>query len=483
MIIKHKFKKDIDGYTIDFNYGARVDITGDGVYEIEFINNDTNEVIHKSSASKGEYIKPDIRYYINWKINITKNGITKTEYLDLEGKNVVIHLNESSNALGDSVAWIPYIEEFRKKHNCNVYCKTTWGKLFQNSYNDIIFLDNIDDLKTYAGYIISWYTEYNKSVCPTNYFHIPLQKLATDVLGLDFDEIIPKVDMDISDRPIKEKYICLTHNSTANTKHWHYPYINGIKGWQKIVDWLNFLGYKVMVISKEKTNLKNVIDETGDFPIQKRINQIYHSEFFLGVSSGLSWLSWALGKKVVVISGFTKPFFEFTENIIRIHNDEVCNGCFNKYVFDKDDWDWCPEHKSTNRQFECTRSITPEMIANGIIKNGLVEDKYYNFNVKIDVPKINRRDLFFDYLDRENKLTIYYYGRKNINGISIDFINDDTNEILYSMVDIILSNKLTNWTILKKPDTYGLVSERTNKIRIVFYKDKKILETNYYIKK
>jgi hypothetical protein len=36
------------------------------------------------------------------------------------------------------------------------------------------------------------------------------------------------------------------------------------------------------------------------------------------------------------------------------------------FKFDKGDWNWCPEHKGTPRQFECHKSITPEMVINQI---------------------------------------------------------------------------------------------------------------------
>jgi autotransporter strand-loop-strand O-heptosyltransferase len=77
------------------------------------------------------------------------------------------------------------------------------------------------------------------------------------------------------------------------------------------------------------------------------------------LGSGLSWLAWALNKPVVLISGFSKPFAEF-ETPYRIINEKVCNGCWNneKHTFDKNNWLWCPE----NKNFECTRSITPEMV-------------------------------------------------------------------------------------------------------------------------
>jgi autotransporter strand-loop-strand O-heptosyltransferase len=98
------------------------------------------------------------------------------------------------------------------------------------------------------------------------------------------------------------------------------------------------------------------------------ISVINHSEFFIGLSSGLSWLAWGLGKEVVMISNFTQPDHEFTINCTRITNKKVCNGCWNnpEFTFDKGDWNWCPVHKGTERQFECHTSITPKMVIDQI---------------------------------------------------------------------------------------------------------------------
>jgi autotransporter strand-loop-strand O-heptosyltransferase len=97
------------------------------------------------------------------------------------------------------------------------------------------------------------------------------------------------------------------------------------------------------------------------------INLISHSEFYIGLSSGMSWVAHALGKKVAMISNFTEDWNEFDLNLddyIRITDKSVCHGCWNKinvdYIFDIGDWYWCPEHKGTERQFECHKSISTE---------------------------------------------------------------------------------------------------------------------------
>jgi hypothetical protein len=124
------------------------------------------------------------------------------------------------------------------------------------------------------------------------------------------------------------------------------------------------LGYKVVVIQKQGTSLENIIDKTGDHNIITRAIDIYHADFLIGIGSGLSWLSWALHKPTIMISGFSKPECEFSTKNYRIINTNVCNGCFNdtEHLFDRGDWDWCPRLKDTPRRFECSKSITPDMV-------------------------------------------------------------------------------------------------------------------------
>ncbi len=63
-----------------------------------------------------------------------------------------------------------------------------------------------------------------------------------------------------------------------------------------------------------------------------------------------------------MIANFSKEGHEFVSNCIRVTNKDVCNGCWNdpELKFDKSDWDWCPRHKNTPRQFECHRGILAE---------------------------------------------------------------------------------------------------------------------------
>ena len=33
-----------------------------------------------------------------------------------------------------------------------------------------------------------------------------------------------------------------------------------------------------------------------------------------------------------------------------------------EHSFDPNNWYWCPRHENTEREFECHKSITPEMV-------------------------------------------------------------------------------------------------------------------------
>jgi autotransporter strand-loop-strand O-heptosyltransferase len=206
----------------------------------------------------------------------------------------------------------------------------------------------------YASYRIAC-VDNDTELHKTPWREVELSRVCSDILNIPYEEEKCKVNPSNKPRPIKEKYVCISTSSTAGCKLWH--------GWQGVVDNLNSRGYKVVVIQKEPLDymdlegLDNVIfPENKD--INEAINWLEYCEFFIGLSSGVSWLAHSLGKEVVMIAGFTEPFNEFS--CIRLINKAKCYGCWHKHKFDRGDWNWCPEHKGTERQFECMKSIKVE---------------------------------------------------------------------------------------------------------------------------
>lgn len=372
--INHKPSlESLNRFNIDYNNGAKVEIIGNSPkrYRVSFVDNKTNNCIYESELSTNMWASTSMKYFIDYTINITdlETNITFANKLDLNGQRVKI-VNESPS-LGDYIAWVSIVDLFQKKHNCIVDFYTPSKDLFQENYKNLNFFNyNDNNIHSYmATYRLGYFDPNDRNLAPIDNRTINLQKTASDILGLEYVDIRSKAVVKNKTRPLSEKYVCISTSSTAGAKHWQN---NG--GWQKTVDYLNLMGYKVVVIQKEPLNymdlkgLTNVLHpETKT--LDDAINWLTNCEFFIGLGSGISWLAWSLNKKVVLISGFSKKFAEF-ETPYRIINESVCNGCWNNqtHKFNPGDWNWCPEHKNTSRQFECTKQITFDMVKEQINK-------------------------------------------------------------------------------------------------------------------
>lgn len=333
-----------------------IDIKGrsENKFKVQFF--DELGVLHyDETLNINSWVRLNRQYYTKWTTKVWENEELVYQYtLDYEGKRVYISFD--SKSLGDSVAWIPYVLEFQNKHKCKVIVSTFWNHLFESVYPELEFVTPGTVVENIHGmYKLGWFNNLNMQ--PSVPRTIPLQQTASDILGLDFVEIQPRIKYEVKARPYEEKYITIATNSTAGCKFWTR------EGWQELINYLTGLGYKVVNVSKENNPFDNQT-RLVDTSIENTMNVIHHSEFFIGLSSGLSWLAWGMGKHVVMISNFTTPDHEFQSNCTRIINLSVCNGCWNKleYEFDRGDWDWCPVHKGTEKQFECHKSITPKMV-------------------------------------------------------------------------------------------------------------------------
>lgn len=267
---------------------------------------------------------------------------------NLKNKNIFIII--PSTALGDTLAWIPYIEQFRTKHHCNVFCGTNYNNLFKKSYSNIVFVQQPCFVKNlYKKIEIGLFLNSKHQ-----YQEIPLQQTATDILDLLYKEIRPKIDSFDQKKLIGGKYVCIASESTAKCKLW-----NNEKGWQSTIDYLTNLGYKIVSLSINKQPFDNVIEIINQ-PLETLTNIIKESKFFIGLGSGLSWLAWGLNKKIIMISGFSLPYCEFKSNNYRVVNETVCHGCFNdkSLTFDRNNYFWCPRKKD----FSCTKMISFEAV-------------------------------------------------------------------------------------------------------------------------
>lgn len=340
------------GYTLRFYEGVWLQITG-AVNKSFKVNISSDDIEISEYINSNHEIHIPILYYQNWNIEIwDKTQLLFSHKFDIHKKDVLVVF--VSNAIGDTLAWIPYVERFRKKHDCNIYCVTFHNELFKESYPNIHFIDGyhtrdkmayLTDMiskmgkEPYAIYQIGWFL-YQQQMdigrnkvgvnIPNNPFNIPLQKAASDGLGLTPFKEIKSVITPSNKLPTHKKpYITISEYASNYGRNKMWTYTNG---WQIVVDWLVDRGYDVMVISKEPTQLKNVINLTGDtYSLKDRVHQIQHSKLFIGVSSGLAWLSWGLNIPVMMISNSTAHLHEFQTGNIRIINRPNCEDCDKVY--------------------------------------------------------------------------------------------------------------------------------------------------------
>jgi autotransporter strand-loop-strand O-heptosyltransferase len=352
-------------FLITFTDGAKVEIKSnfENQFLVQFIDAETEEVIHHTILKNNMWTKTAVMFYKKWKIRIydVRKSLMMLEHeLSLKDRNVLVFLD--SRAVGDTVAWFPYFDEFQKKHGCNLFCGTFHNNIIdKEAYPNLTFvemgapLDNI-----YATYRIGWYYDENSNIRlnmnPNEVKNQPMQKCASDILGLEYKEVKPKLVLE--ENVEKKKQIAIAIHGTCQAKYWNNP-----QGWQEVVDFCKSKGYEVLLLSKEEdgymgnSHPKGIINHPQG-TLNQVIKAIQESVAFIGIGSGLSWLAWCTETPVVLISGFSEAYTE-PSVYARITSPEgKCGNCFNNHRLDPADWMWCPEKKN----FECTKEISSQTV-------------------------------------------------------------------------------------------------------------------------
>jgi autotransporter strand-loop-strand O-heptosyltransferase len=335
-------------------------------FKVEFYD-ESGRCHYSEELSSNHWIKLNREYFTKWNTKIWESGkLIYDNTLDLKGKKVFISLESSS--LGDTLAWVPYIREFKDKNKCHLVVSTFMNNLFRDTYPDIEFVEPGTPVSgLYAMYRLGWFYkdgEFDLSKNPNDFRVMPLQKTASDILGLEYKETRALLKFPNGKR---EKKVGIGIHSTAQAKYWNNP-----TGWQEVVDYLKSKGYDVVLYSRENDGYMGNNHPVGirkfesDGTIESVINDMATCEFFVGLGSGLSWLSWSIGLPTVLISGFSQEYSETVTDTYRVINKNVCHGCFNSHRLDSGDWNWCPIYKNTEKQFECTKEITSQMVIDKI---------------------------------------------------------------------------------------------------------------------
>lgn len=358
------------GIRYDFNDGARV-LLPKGKWHVQIEDDETDNIIFACDADEG-WVLSTKKYYIPFRIRVWVRGEKEpvlNHTLDLTGKEVQIKFPVGT--LGDIIGWMTYADRFQQKHKCvaEITMAHNLAEVFEGQYPNLFFTHlpgKIRFEKPYASYMLGLFFKGNDTHQPIDFRKVGLHRTAGYILGVDPREEAPKVKLG-SPRKIKERYVCIATKSSSQAKFWNNGY-----GWEQVVAYLKELGYRVICIDKEPvTGFKytwnrmphEAEDFTGNKPLQERIALLEHADFFIGLSSGLTWLAWCTHIPIVLISGFTLPICEFYTPY-RVFNSHGCNGCWDDINcnFDHYDYFWCPKFKNTDRQYECTRLITGKQV-------------------------------------------------------------------------------------------------------------------------
>ncbi len=353
------------GLRLDFNFGLRLDIP-EGNFRVKVSDFDSGEIFFDKYISGGRLLSVE-QYFVRWQVEVfLDEQKIFSHVLNLEGQPVAITF-KNNPILGDLIAFLPYLREFKKYHRCNlsICLNDKFAELVAQLYPDIPQIDKVD-FKTYATYYpILVQSPFPFGLVDTR--QMPINRAGGMILGIDY--LPPKAVFEPTAPPVtNEPYVCIAVQASTNKKAWLYP-----GGWDVVVDYLKNLGYRVFCIDKnlEETNDGYTVckpegaeDFTGNHPLLERANMLYHAEFFIGLSSGLTWIADAVGCPVVMICGFSQDWSEFYTPY-RVANRKVCNGCLNAphvmFLVDK-----CPFHKNTPRELECQKNISPRMVIDAV---------------------------------------------------------------------------------------------------------------------
>jgi len=362
------------GVRFDFNQGARIVLPacaeGAPSWKVRLLDRDTGNVLFESE-NRGAFVASSKRFFVRFRIEITQ-GETKVLEHDYNAKDRDVLIQFPIGTLGDILAWFPYAEKFRLAHGCRLTCALSplIIPLLKDAYPEITFVDHEQMVeqklveRTYATYSMGLFFDDKDCVWqPTDFRHVGLHRTAGYILGVDPTETPARIAIPDDTRPIAEPYVCIAVQSSSGCKMWNNP-----NGWREVVAHIKARGRRVICIDQKPVHGSGLLfthiphgaeDQTGDRPLSERARWLKHADAFVGLSSGLAWLAWSSGVKVVLISGFTHPTNEF-DTPWRVINWHTCNSCWNdpKERFAHTDFMWCPRHQNTPRHFECTRLIT-----------------------------------------------------------------------------------------------------------------------------
>lgn len=270
----------------------------------------------------------------------------------LEGLDVLVHID--SFCLGDTVCFSSFLDSFADRYKPKtVKVSTFWPELFQDGRFQ--FFDSTANAHLEIDKLVNIGFQKN------DIEHVKNGMIwgAKDSMGLPQDTPLGRPPVKKIESERNKRKVCIATESLKAIARWDRP-----NGWRDVAQSLMEMGFEVHNVSYEKgEEIDGVQYHDGNNDVGGALGHILESTLFIGLSSGLSWLAWAYGVPVVMISGFTKEYNEFP--CYRVMNERCCTGCFNVF---KQISNGCPLFTDTERQNECHKSITPNMVMSQVEK-------------------------------------------------------------------------------------------------------------------
>ena len=274
------------GLRLDFNFGLRLDVP-EGNFRVKVSDFDSGQIFFDKNISGGRLLSIE-QYFVRWQVEVflDKQKIF-SHVLNLEGQPVTIMVKYP--VLGDTIAFLPYLREFKNYHRCklSICLNDKFTEFVSKLYPDITQIDQVD-FNTYATYYPIMLQSPFPFV-PVDTRHMPINRVGGLLLGIDY--LPPKAVFKPTAPPVTdEPYVCISVQASANRKAWLYP-----GGWDIVVDYLKSLGYRVFCIDLKSEQINDgysvrkpegAEDFTGNHSLLERANMLYHAEFFIGLSSG-----------------------------------------------------------------------------------------------------------------------------------------------------------------------------------------------------
>lgn len=357
------------GIHVDFVSGVRIGIPAKTPsFLFKITDADTGEEydtgVLEGKPDEKTYLYTKRKYFSRWRVELYRGGKWFFNHVfDARGKTVFIDL--SFGALGDTAAWLPAAVRFFQKWECRgiVCMRPEHIELYQECYPEIKFVPPSEEttelaIRCYARYGVAVYGYGQNDYEVIDFRENNLIRHAEMILGMDADNRPPKISEGKGEIPPElagKPYVCIATRASRYCKEWHYK-----DGWKILCDRLKARGFIPVCIDGDNINMPETgtLDDTGMKPLPYRLKVIRGASFFIGLPSGLSWIAWACGKPVVLISGFTDSYVEFDTPYRVSPPPGVCHGCWGTCDHRKERFETC-FHDIGN---ECTTSITPDMV-------------------------------------------------------------------------------------------------------------------------